>query len=453
MRPSRPARKGAPSPRCFSTPGPPILDPERRKRRHRFVLPSERRAEIRRRDVGLGTGLDSHEGFPMLQMHIARRRFTRLRSGLSLLAATACLLAAAGARADVPPGFQDTEIASGLPEPTALGFSPDGRLFFTEKATGKVRVIKDGALLDAPFFDANDVIQPPAYFDSFLERGMLGIAFDPDFATTQYVYLYYSICKIPGTSMCQTAKNRVVRVTAGYQGSADQADPASQMILLDDIDNDAGSHNAGWLGFGPIDGKLYVSVGDGGLIHTKAQDLESLDGKILRLNADGTAPLDNPFVGLFGARPEVWALGFRNPWRCRFHPDGRLFCGDVGEQTSEELDVVVRGGNYGWPVTEGKFDSATMPQFEQPLYVYIHNLTDPDSISMSRAITAGDFGSQTSFPADYRQTFFFADYAQGWMRYLELAADGVSLASNNAQEFGTNLGGVTDLVAGPDGAL
>src|SRR5262249_61577885 len=128
---------------------------------------------------------------------------------LSSLAATACLLAAARVPADVPAGFHDTELASGLSQPAALGFGPDGRLFFTEKATGRVRVIKDGALLDAPFFDANDVIQPPAYFDSFLERGMLGIAFDPDFATTQYVYLYYSICKVPGSDMCQTAKNRV----------------------------------------------------------------------------------------------------------------------------------------------------------------------------------------------------------------------------------------------------
>jgi glucose/arabinose dehydrogenase len=389
----------------------------------------------------------------MSQMNLARRSCTRLRGRLSVLAAAACLLTAGGAIADVPPGFQDTEIASGLAEPAALGFAPDGRLFFTEKATGRVRVIKDGGLLEAPFFDANDVIQPPAYFDSFLERGMLGIAFDPDFAATQWVYLYYSICKVPGSGMCQTAKNRVVRVTAGYQGSADRADPASQVILLDDIDNDAGSHNAGWLGFGPIDGKLYVSVGDGGLVHTKAQDPGSLDGKILRIDADGTVPLDNPFVGLFGARPEVWALGFRNPWRCRFDPDGRLFCGDVGEQTSEEIDVVVKGGNYGWPVTEGKFDSASMPQFEQPLYVYVHDLNDPDSVSTSRSITAGDFGSQTSFPEGYRQTFFFADYAQGWMRYIELAANGVSLASDTAGEFGTNLGGVTDLVASPDGAL
>jgi glucose/arabinose dehydrogenase len=408
--------------------------------------------EIPRRRVGLGTGLESHEEFLMLQMNIARRNFTHLRSRLSVLAAIACLLVAAGALADVPPGFQDTEVAWGLPEPAALGFAPDGRLFFTEKATGRVRVIKDGALLDAPFFDANDVIQQPAYFDSFLERGMLGIAFDPDFASTQYVYLYYSICKVPGSGMCQTAKNRVVRVTAGYQGSADQADPASQVILLDDIDSDAGSHNAGWLGFGPLDGKLYVSVGDGGLIHTKSQDLGSLNGKILRLNADGTVPLDNPFTGLVGDRPEIWALGFRNPWRCRFHPDGRLFCGDVGEQTSEELDVVVKGGNYGWPVTEGKFDSATMPQFKEPLFVYTHDLLN-GATSTSRSITVGDFGSETSFPTDYRQAFFFADYAQGWIHYVQLAANGVSLASNNAYELATNLGGVTDLLAGPDGSL
>ena len=388
----------------------------------------------------------------MPHMHIARRSSPLSAIRLAILAALACLLPAARVLADVVAGFQDLEVVSGLSQPAALGFAPDGRLFFTEKASGRVRVIKNGALLDAPFFDANDVIQPPAYFDSFLERGMLGIAFDPDFATTQYVYLYYSICKVPGSGMCQTAKNRVVRVTAGYQGSPDQADPASQVILLDDIDNDAGSHNAGWLGFGPLDGKLYVSVGDGGLIHTKAQDLGSLDGKILRLNADGTVPLDNPFVGQFGARPEVWALGFRNPWRCRFHPDGRLFCGDVGEQTSEEIDVVVKGGNYGWPVTEGKFDSATMPQFEQPLFVYIHDLLN-GATSTSRAITVGDFGSETSFPAAYRQAFFFADYAQGWIHYVQLAANGVSLASNNAYELATNLGGVTDLLAGPDGAL
>ena len=388
----------------------------------------------------------------MPHMHIARRSAPLSAIRLAILAALACLLPAAHVLADVAAGFQDLEVVSGLSQPAALGFAPDGRLFFTEKASGRVRVIKNGALLDAPFFDANDVIQPPAYFDSFLERGMLGIAFDPDFATTQYVYLYYSICKVPGSGMCQTAKNRVVRVTAGYQGSPDQADPTSQVILLDDIDNDAGSHNAGWLGFGPLDGKLYVSVGDGGLIHTKAQDLGSLDGKILRLNADGTIPADNPFVGQFGARQEVWALGFRNPWRCRFHPDGRLFCGDVGEQTSEEIDVVVKGGNYGWPVTEGKFDSATMPQFEQPLFVYIHDLLD-GATSTSRAITVGDFGSETSFPAAYRQAFFFADYAQGWIHYVQLAANGVSLASNNAYELATNLGGVTDLLAGPDGAL
>src|SRR5262249_15549126 len=102
----------------------------------------------------------------------------------------------------------------------------------------------------------------------------------------------------PGSGSCLTAKNRVARFTAGYQGNPDRADPPSQVILLDDIDSDAGNHNGGWLDFGPLDGKLYVSTGDGGSVHTKSQDLNSLNGKILRLNPDGTVPFDNPFLGL-----------------------------------------------------------------------------------------------------------------------------------------------------------
>src|SRR5262249_58348217 len=249
-------------------------------------------------------------------------------------------------RAAVPAGFQDTTIASGLSQPAGLAFAPDGRLFVAEK-TGALRIVKNGALVATPFLDVTQVVQPPATFDDFSERGLLGVTFDPGFPASPFVYIYYSVCKVPGSGSCLTAKNRVARFTAGYQGNPDRADPTSQVVILDDIDSDAGNHNAGWLDFGPLDGKLYVSTGDGGAIHTKSQDVASLNGKILRLNPDGSAPFDNPFVGLFGARPEVYALGFRNPWRCRVHPDGRFFCAALGEETREESGWAGPGREYG----------------------------------------------------------------------------------------------------------
>src|SRR5262245_17275524 len=270
--------------------------------------------------------------------------------------------------AGLPAGFQATTIASGLEQPAGLGFSPDGRLFVAEK-TGKLRLIKDGALLATPFLDAADLAQPPQRFDDYSERGLLGVAVDPGFPAVPFVYVYYSVCKVAGSNpsdpsdQCEVAKNRVARVSAGYQGDPDRGDPASQVVLLDDIDSDTGIHNGGWLGFGPLDGKLYVSIGDSGTGGQKAQDLGSLSGKVLRLERDGTVPFDNPFVELFGARPEVFALGLRNPWRCRFHPDGRLFCGDVGQADWEEIDWVVARGNYGWPTTEGDFSASQYPGF------------------------------------------------------------------------------------------
>src|SRR5262249_46173527 len=162
---------------------------------------------------------------------------------------------------------------------------------------------------EQPFLDVTQLVGPSVTFDDFSERGLLGVAFDPDFAENSFVYIYYSVCKEPGQAHCKTAKNRVARVTASH-GNPDVADPASHVLLLDDIDSDAGNHNGGWIGFGPVDGKLYVAIGDGGADHTKSQQLGSLNGKILRLNRDGTVPLDNPFVDDPQARPEIYALGF-----------------------------------------------------------------------------------------------------------------------------------------------
>jgi glucose/arabinose dehydrogenase len=380
-------------------------------------------------------------------MNIAPRKHRVPGIRIALLAAAACLLSGRWALADVPPGFQDTTIAFGLSQPVGLTFAPDGRLFIAQQ-TGQLRVVKDGVLLGTPFLDVRQLVEPSVTFDDFLERGLLGVAFDPDFALNSFVYIYYSVCKVPGTPQCQTAKNRVARVTAGYQGNPDVADPTSHVVLLDDIDSDAGNHNGGWIGFGPQDGKLYVAIGDGGFDHDKSRELGSLNGKVLRLNSDGTAPFDNPFFGRADARPEVYALGFRNPWRCRFHPDGRLFCGDVGQNSWEEVDWVLEEGNYGWPDTEGDFDSGQFPKFSEPILTYSH----VDFPQGSAAITGGDFGSETNFPGDYQQSYFFGDYVVGFIRRVVLAADGVTPAGPSIT-FATNLQGNTDLIVGPDGSL
>src|SRR5262249_9751815 len=187
-------------------------------------------------------------------------------------------------------------------------------------------------------------------------------------------------------------------------------------------------------------------VGDGGSVHTKAQDLTNLNGKVLRININGSIPSDNPYVGQAGLRPEVWAYGFRNPWRCRFQPGtGRLLCADVGESTWEEIDLVAKGLNFGWPTTEGPFTQASFPQFTTPLYWYNHN-------GLRAAITGGDFGARTNFPGSYQQSYFFGDYGMGFIKQAVLDTNGTVLS---VQDFATGLGvnSVTDIVAGPDGAL
>ncbi len=341
----------------------------------------------------------------------------------------------------MPLGFQDTVVTSAVSGPSVLAFAPDGRLFVGEKGTGRIHVIQEGTLLTTPFLDLDDVVAPPAFFDTFFERGLLGITFDPSFASNGFVYVYYTICKVPaGGGSCASAKNRVARFTA----SGSTAVAGSELVILDDIDSDAGNHNAGWIDFGP-DGKLYVAVGDGGQTNTKAQDLGTLNGKLLRIDTDGSIPADNPFVGLPGVREEIWASGFRNPWRCRFQPlSGRLFCADVGQSTWEEVDIVEPGENYGWPVTEGPFD--------QNDFAYAHPI-DWYSHGVGGSITGGDFGARTNFPGDHQQSYFYADFVVGFIRRAILDETGSLVV--DVESFATGLGSnsVTDLVAGPDGSL
>ncbi len=237
------------------------------------------------------------------------------------------------------------EFLSGLDRPIAVKNADDGsgRLFVLERA-GRIRVIREGALLPTPFLDISDRV------DTIGEGGLMGLAFHPDFPVNQYFFVNY-------TASPAGAFRVVVSRFSASQDSPDQADPQEEVLL--EIEQETLIHNAGELVFGP-DGYLYISVGDGGFVGTVgdvAQDLSSLSGKILRIDIDQQPygiPLDNPFVDMSDARGEIWAYGFRNPFRMSIDRlTGRLYAGDVGERHVEEVDLVVRGGNYGWPKLEG----------------------------------------------------------------------------------------------------
>ena len=323
--------------------------------------------------------------------------------------------------AALPTGFVETAYASGLSSPTAMEFAPDGRLFVCLQG-GNLRVIKNGVLLPAPFVSLT--------VDSASERGLLGIAFDPNFATNNFVYVYYTVPGYP-------AHNRVSRFTA----NGDVAVAGSETILLD-LDNlsGAGNHNGGAIHFGP-DGKLYIAVGENAN-GSNSQTLANLLGKVLRINADGTIPTDNPFFNTAGARKEIWALGLRNPFTFAFQPGTtRMFINDVGQSTWEEINDGIAGSNYGWPTTEG---ATTNPSFRSPLFAYGHDNTSTTGC----AIAGGAFYNPTTvqFPAGYIGKYFFADLCTGWIRVLDPS-------NNTAADFASGISNPVDLKVGADGSL
>ena len=252
----------------------------------------------------------------------------------------------------VPNSFTETEFVTGLNDPSAMAFAPDGRLFVAEQG-GTLRVVKNGALLPTPF------VTLPVDPDG--ERGLLGVAFDPAFATNQFVYVYY-------TARTPITHNRVSRFTA----SGDVAQAGSERIILElDPLSTARNHNGGALHFGP-DGKLYIATGDNARARN-SQEFTNVHGKILRINADGSIPADNPFLSqTTGNNRAIWALGLRNPFTFTFQRGTtRMFINDVGAQTWEEINDGIRGSNYGWATTEGP---TTDPRFRSPLFAYMHGL-------------------------------------------------------------------------------
>jgi glucose/arabinose dehydrogenase len=332
-----------------------------------------------------------------------------------------------------PTGFSEVVVASGLSSPTAFAFAPDGRIFICQQ-TGAVRVVKNGTLLSTPFTTFT--------VDSVGERGLLGIAFDPNFAVNNYVYFYYTVNATPRF-------NLVVRLTA----NGDVALANSEVVLLQ-LNNltSATNHNGGALHFGP-DGKLYIAVGENATT-SNSQTLSNLLGKILRMNSDGTIPTDNPFFGTAtGQNRLIWALGLRNPFTFAFdQQSSRMFINDVGQNTWEEVNDGIAGANYGWPNSEGPTSNVN---FRTPYYYYGHSGTTPSGC----AITGGAFYNPTNptYPPAFINKYFFADYCSGWIYYLNPALGAPSNANSTAIQtptlFLTDGGGIVDIRTGPDGKL
>jgi glucose/arabinose dehydrogenase len=324
--------------------------------------------------------------------------------------------------AAVPSGFSDTLIAGGLSNPTAMALAPDGRIFVAQQA-GQLRVIKNGALLAQPFVALT--------VNSGGERGLLGVAFDPNFATNQFVYVYY-------TATTPSIHNRLSR----FRANGDVALSGSETILLE-LDNlsSATNHNGGAIHFGP-DGKLYVAVGDNAS-GANSQTLTNLLGKILRINSNGSIPADNPFFNqTTGRNRAIWALGLRNPFTFAFQPGtGRMFINDVGQNAFEEINDGIAAANYGWPATEGPTSN---PSYMSPLLSYGHG-SGPFT---GCAITGGVFYNPevAQFPPQYSGKYFYADFCSGWINVFDPAA-------RTAAAFATGLSSPVDIHLAADGSL
>lgn len=324
--------------------------------------------------------------------------------------------------ATVPAGFTDAVVASGLNNPTAMALAPDGRIFVCQQG-GALRVIKNGVLLPTPFLTVS--------VDSSGERGLLGVAFDPNFVSNQLVYIYY-------TTTTPTLHNRISRFTA----SGDVAIAGSEVTVMD-LNNlsTATNHNGGAIHFGP-DGLLYVAVGDNAN-GANAQSLGTRLGKLLRITSTGGIPTDNPFFNTAtGDNRAIWALGLRNPFTFSFQGGStRMFINDVGQNIWEEINDGIAGSNYGWPTCEG-FCNPPNPSFRDPIFAYQNDAS-------TCAITGGAFYNPQipQFPAQFIGNYFFADFCGGWIRRLNPAA------GNTVSDFATGISLPVDLQVSPDGFL
>jgi len=370
-------------------------------------------------------------------------------AGVATLAIAACHSDSTGpgdGGSPLPPGIGlqlNPFITSGLSSPVFLAQPlDDGRVFVVEQG-GRIRVVRDSVLQTTPFLDLSTRVLSGG------ERGLLSVAFHPQYATNHFFYVYFT-----------TQTNGDIRIERFTTTSnAEVADPATSKLILTAPHSTYPNHNGGLLAFG-LDGMLYAGLGDGGSGGDplgNGQNFNSVLGSLLRLDVDHgdpyAIPADNPFVGQANHRGEVWAKGLRNPWRYAFDaPTGLLYIADVGQGAHEEVDVVAAnraGLNYGWNVMEGLscYNASTCTQtgFELPLIDYGHN--GPCSI------TGGYVYRGSAIPA-IRGHYFYSDYCAGFLRSFRYQ-NGVAvdqkdwgLTSTKVTSFGVDFAGELYMMSG-----
>ncbi|HEV8606861.1 MAG TPA: PQQ-dependent sugar dehydrogenase [Tepidisphaeraceae bacterium] len=328
-----------------------------------------------------------------------------------------------GGPARVVEGFTMQEVARGVTAGTAMEIAPDGRVLVCEQ-TGVLRVIEKDKLLERPFLQVK--------VDATWERGLIGVTVDPDFGRNQFVYVTY----VSPTPYPHHVVSRFVvsgnEVVAGSEKVLLEGD--NQQKMRGTIKN---GHQGGAIHFGR-GGKLFVSIGEQ-TSNDPAQDMDTFLGKILRINADGSIPVENPFYATAeGKYRAIWALGCRNVFGFAVEPGtGRLFLNDVGG-AREEINVSSKGGeNFGWPTVEHGVNSKG--KFVDAIYSYPF-----------ASIVGGDFCTAEkcgAWPREYWGKYFFMDYVHGWIKFLDPERPG------DVKEFASGVPFGTDLRFGRDGAL
>jgi len=394
-----------------------------------------------------------------------------------------------------PPGFAVEEVVSGLANPTAIAFAPDGRMFIAEQR-GTVRVFENGVLHPDFFIDLRAEVAGAGF------RGLLGIALDPQFATNRRVYLAYTADPTPGEPDEPDnvpTLSRVTRYAGTIVSNGNIADPSTRTVLIGAQPSQGipacWAHTVDSLAFGP-DGQLFVSAGDGGhyefadgggndpqcfqpplfgsdqdLGAFRAQYLGSLAGKVLRIDPETGAGLaDNPFFNSdpFSIQSRIWVRGLRNPFQISVKPNtnsqspGVLYIGDVGWNSYEEINISKIGGeNFGWPCFEGPTPAPQYPNMNPPSNgcgtigntvpptLHWHYTNPAQSFPLGflgRCAIGGAFYTGTSYPLAYHNAYFYADYYWGWINVLKTDANDQYV---NAFNFADGISWMVDFAVDP----